>query len=349
MSKISSQKSLSDIFFQPLAECYSLSDFQYLCHELSDLDSLKLGVERCISSAKSGNDFLQTYHKDDGSQVSVSHFFETLKSQRRLANLTSVNSFMRAHLTDKLGDALLEVEELKKWHLFAADGHYHKAAIFDPKTKADHSKKAPSKSATGHFFRLDLRNHHLGYLDLAQPDDGKKSEHDMKMLKRQDLENLRQGVPKGHRVLYLWDRACIDYSFWLKAKSQKGIYFCTLEKSNSVTTMIRDHSHIDYDDIRNEGLTSDRLVASSGGYEIRQIVYINPADGVEYRYLTNELSLPAWIHILLYKHRWDIEKVFDELKIKLDEQRSWASSKTAKKAHAVFLCLTHNLMLLLEP
>ena len=60
------------------------------------------------------------------------------------------------------------------------------------------------------------------------------------------------------------------------------------------------------------------------------------------------MTLPAWALVLLYKHRWDIKKVFDELKTKLEEHRSWASSPEAKKAHANFLCLTHNLMLLLE-
>jgi len=312
------------------------------------LDYLKLGVERCISSARSGHGFLQTYRKDDGTRVSVSHFFESLKSKRRLANLSSVNQLMRPYLTDQNGDTLAEIEEFKNWHLYAADGHYHKAAIFDPKTKADHSEKDPSKSPTGHFFALDLRQHHLGYLDLAQAQDGKKSEHDITVLKRQELETLRQGARKGHKVLSLWDRACIDYGFWGKAKSQKGIYFCTLEKSNSVTNMIREHSLINYSDSRNEGLISDRLVETSAGYELRQIIYVNPIDNVEYRYLTNEMTLPAWALVLLYKHRWDIEKVFDELKTKLEEHRSWASSVEAKKAHANFLCLTHKLMLLLE-
>ncbi len=42
------------------------------------------------------------------------------------------------------------------------------------------------------------------------------------------------------------------------------------------------------------------------------------------------------------------QKVFDELKTKLAEQRSWTSSKEAKTAHALFLCLSHKLMLLFE-
>ncbi len=69
--------------------------------------------------------------------------------------------------------------------------------------------------------------------------------------------------------------------------------------------------------------------------------------GLKYRYLTNEKNLPAWVIVLLYKYRWDIEKTFDETKTKLEEKQSWASSKNAKKMHAHFICLTHNLMLLL--
>ena len=259
-----------------------------------------------------------------------------------------MNELMKIPLREQLTDELSQIDELKNWHLLAGDGHYQKAAIFDPKTTADSSSKEPSKSATGHFFKLNLRTHHLGYLDLAKPEDGKKSEHDMKMLKRQSLEGLRDGALKGTKVLLLWDRACIDYQFWMVAKSQKGIYFATLEKSNSVTNFVREHRIVDYSDKRNEGVISDRIVETSKGFELRQIIYINPADGVEYRYLTNELTLSAWTIVLLYKHRWDIEKVFDELKTKLEEKRSWASSKEAKEAHALFECLTHNLMLLLE-
>ena len=272
------EASIHSVFLNPLVELDPLSDSPFDCPKISDLDFLKMGVSRCMSTAVSGHDFLQTYRTDAQEKVRVSNFFEALKSSRR----------------------------------------------------------------------LNLKTHHLGYLDLAQPKDGKKSEHDMKMLKRQEFETLRARAPKGHRVLYLWDRACIDYSFWNQAKNQKGIYFATLEKSNSVTKFIRELNIIDYGDSRNEGLISDRLVETSKGHEVRQIIYVDPATGTRYRYLTNEKSLPAWVIVLLYKHRWDIEKVFDEMKTKLEEKRSWASSTTAKKMHANFLCLTHNLMLLLE-
>lgn len=348
MAQNQSKTTLSAYFFKPLVENYALSDDQYDCQSLTDIEYLQLGVERCISSSHSGNGFLQNYQKDNGDSVSVGHFFEAIKSQRRLSNTISVNSLLRAYLSDHLEDPLSEFDECKKWHFYAADGHYHQAALFDSEVKDDASKAEPSKPTTGHFFALDLRSHHLGYIDLAQPDDGKKSEHDMKMLKRQSLQKLKNGAMKGEKVFYFWDRACIDYGFWKDAKFQGGVYFATLAKSNTATTKIRDLNILDYTDERNEGIHYDRLVSTSGGYEIREILYTNPEDGKVYKYLTSEMSLPAWLIVLLYKHRWDVEKVFDELKTKCEEKRSWVSSETAKKAHGLFLCLAHNLMLLVE-
>ncbi len=46
--------------------------------------------------------------------------------------------------------------------------------------------------------------------------------------------------------------------------------------------------------------------------------------------------------------RWDVEKVFDEFKNSLNEQKAWATSENAKTMQANFLCLTHNLMLFME-
>ena len=80
---------------------------------------------------------------------------------------------------------------------------------------------------------------------------------------------------------------------------------------------------------------------------LRRVTYTD-AKGTTYKYLTTEIKLSAWVIVLLFKQRWDIEKVFDEVKNKMLERKSWASSETAKEMHANFICLTHNLMVLLE-
>ena len=74
----------------------------------------------------------------------------------------------------------------------------------------------------------------------------------------------------------------------------------------------------------------------------------NPEDGATYTYLTNDNTLPAYQIVLLYKHRWDIEKIFPQFKSKMGERKSWASSPEAKRSHAIFECLAHNLLLLFE-
>jgi hypothetical protein len=89
-------------------------------------------------------------------------------------------------------------------------------------------------------------------------------------------------------------------------------------------------------------------VGTPGGALLRRIVYTNPADGVTYTYLTNDHTLPAYQIVLLYKHRWDIEKIFHQFKSKMVERKSWASSHEAKQSHGIFECLAHNLLLLFE-
>ena len=91
------------------------------------------------------------------------------------------------------------------------------------------------------------------------------------------------------------------------------------------------------------------MVATSQGVSVRRVIYQDPETQIIYPYLTNlPASIPPGLIALLYKARWDIEKVFDEFKNKLCETKAWASSPTAKTQQARLLCLTHNLMTLME-
>ena len=242
----------------------------------------------------------------------------------------------------KVEDPFSEYIELKKFDFYAADGHYQKAACFDPKP----TKEGESQIATGHFFRLNLRHDHLDHLDLSRPADGKKKDHDMRLIKRMEVEHLRNGAKAGRKVLYAWDKVCIDYGYWETLK-RRAIYFVTEEKSNSaarqISTDITNRS-----DPRNEGIVSDYFVGRSNGPQLRRVVYTDPRDGTTYTYLTNEMTLAAWAIVLMYKQRWNIEKVFHQFKSKMEELKSWASSEEAKQAHGVFECLAHNLALLFE-
>ena len=49
----------------------------------------------------------------------------------------------------------------------------------------------------------------------------------------------------------------------------------------------------------------------------------DPVTGKAYSFLTTEMTLPPGLIALLYKLRWDVEKVFDEAKNKLEQQQAW--------------------------
>lgn len=332
-------------FFSPVTDLYPESARQYNCTSISDLHFCQLGVLRCMSSGTTGHEFLQ-YHADQNvADIDPGHFFKALKSSRRLENAVSLNDLLAQPMQQRVPDPYQQCPELALWDVYAVDGHYHKAACFDPETIS--SQGTLRKLATGHFFRVNLRNHHLSHLDIATPEDGKKKAHDITIIKRAEVDALRYGAAKGRKVMLVWDKACMDYQLWYRLKQTHGVYFITQEKSNSAAEICSEDL-LDRSEPRNEGVVSDHLVGTSNGVQLRRIVYTNPEDGVTYTYLTNEFKLPAYLLVLLYKHRWDIEKIFYQLKSKMKERKSWASATEAKENHAIFECLAHNLLLLWE-
>ena len=163
----------------------------------------------------------------------------------------------------------------------------------------------------------------------------------MHAIKRLDLDALRGRQPKGTKVILAWDKAGIDFAFWHKVKMSSGLYFIALEKEN-MKLIKCGYRNFDRSDPRNAGVVSDENVGpgSGAGAMLRRITYIDPVEGTTYVYITTEMTLAPGILALIYKQRWDEEKVFDEFKSKLVEKKAWGSSPTAKSTQALFLCLT---------
>jgi len=105
---------------------------------------------------------------------------------------------------------------------------------------------------------------------------------------------------------------------------------------------------IDFAHPINQGVTGDRVVKDRRGLRVREITFCNPCDGQVYVYLTSEMTLEPGLLVLLYKTRWEIEKVFDKTKTKLQEQNSWATTPAAKQMQSHFVALVHNLLLLVQ-
>jgi len=115
-------------FFQPILDLFGRLTSSRQCPELTDLEFIRLGVSRVLSQATSGRDFLQAYAESGGQAVARSHFFETLKSGRRLKLCEEVNGLLQDAVKQVRYDPFAAHRELKGFDLHAGDGHYQGAA-----------------------------------------------------------------------------------------------------------------------------------------------------------------------------------------------------------------------------
>jgi len=332
-----SSQSFSAQFFKTLIPALEQAPSKRHCKKHGDLDFILTGLTRVLNPSKSGRDFLQSIFSAPETSWKVSHFFATLQSTRRLKLLSEVNEYIRTLSSSPQEDLF---SELKNFDLYAGDGHFLKGASHDER---DRKGKRPS----GHLFALNLRSGELHHLCAALQHVGRKREHDLHGLKRLSVQVLRKGAPKGQKVLYVWDRAGIDFQQWHRWKSNSGIYFLSREKEN-MKLEVNGTLPFDGTDPKNAGVIADQLMATSQGVGVRRIRYIDPITQIEYAFITSEYTLSPGLLVWLYRRRWDIEKVFDETKNRLDENKAWASSENAKNIQGKFIELAYNLLLLLH-
>jgi len=325
-------------FLAPLRALYDQATTIRQCPAQSDWDWLTKGVDRVLANVRSGRDFLQTFQMFWSRELQVGPYFETLASSRRLGMVAECSALLRRQVDALRPTPLSEFASLALFDLYAGDGHYLEHATHDPLNGDTHWP-------TGHFFALNLKSQSLFPLVLADLT-ARKKEHDMRALKRQSVALLRQGAGKGRKVLWVWDKAGVDFAFWQERKAS-GIYFLSLRKEG-LCLEAETERVIDFTQPINQGVTSDRVVTDRRGLRVREITFCNPCDGAGYVYLTNEMTLEPGLLVLLYKTRWEIEKVFDETKTKLAEKKSWATTPTAKAMQAHFVAMVHNLLLLLQ-
>lgn len=333
MSKPPTPLTVNQAFFQPLTGLAAQSAHARPCPEFSDEDFLRLGVQRVLESCQSGRAFLQEHGVRFENPPDSSNYFAALRSERRCAVLREVNRALMAATDAGLEDRLADIPELADYACFAADGHWHKAAAHDPRHEGP-------KMAVGHFYSLDLRPHTLRHLAAGQG----LHEHDLSALKRIKPKGLRQGVPQGRRVLIVYDKAGIDFGYWKRCRQECAVYFLSRVKENMVYDWIES---VDWNrsDVRNHGVTDDRRVMTREGQLLRIVCYTDPRDGQSYEFLTNLMDLPPGVIVELYRRRWEVEKVFDQIKNKLQEKKAWASRLVAKEAQAHLVAITHNLLI----
>lgn len=336
MHPTSENQTVNEAFFQPLHGLAARSARARACPEVSDEDYVILGVQRVLEASVSGRAFLQEHGPRAAQQLNLANYFSTLHSPRRCAVLREVNQAVLTTANGQRPDPLADIPELARYEVFAADGHWHKAATHDPRHDG-------VKMAVGHFYSLNLRTHTLRHLATGEG----LHEHDMSALKRVKPRGLRQDVPTGRRVLVIYDKASIDFGYWKRCRQECAVYFLSRAKENQVLEW-GDSMNWDRKDPRNHGVKHDRRVLTRDGQELRLICFIDRRTDQAYEFLTNEKDLPPGVLAELYRRRWDVEKVFDELKNKLGQKKAWGSGLVAKETQAQFAVLTHNLMLLYE-
>jgi len=328
--------SVTATFFAPAEELLSGCANLRNCPELPDQAWIHFGIERALLELPSGRAFLQEHAFDQPHCPPKENYFASLKSTRRLSLAQELNQLLCSRAVDALPDALAQYADLADFDVYAGDGHWHGAAAHDAPIDG-------TKYAVGHFFALDLRRHTLRHLAVAV---GKK-EHDMHVLKRLSSDQLRQNAPKGRKVLYIWDKAGVDFPAWHRWKQSSGLYFLSLEKENMKLQVVG-LPDWDRNDPVNAGIQSMEWVAGVAGVLVRRIRYIEPVLGTEYVFITSEMTLRPGLIAFLYKLRWDVEKVFDVLKNKLNEKQAWASTNNAKAVQGQMICLVHNLIQFVE-
>jgi hypothetical protein len=327
---------VNQTFFQPLKGLAAASPYTRPCPDFSDEDCIGLGVQRVLEMSESGRGFLQEHGLRFENTPGHSNYFAALNSQRRCDLIGDVNLALLTAANTTLHDRLADIPELANYECFAQDGHWHKGATHDPRHEG-------VKMAVGHFYALNLRTHTLRHLAAGEG----LHEHDMSVLKRIKPKGLRQGVPKGKRVLIIYDKAGIDFGYWKRCRKECALYFISRVKENMVFDWI-ESTPWDQADARNHGVTEDRRVRTREGHLLRIVYYTDPQTGEKYEFLTNQLDLPPAVIVELYRRRWEAEKVFDEIKNKLGEKKAWATSLVAKEAQAQLVAITHNLLVSYE-
>ncbi len=334
--RTTSQDTIHSRFYTPLELALQKVTARH-CPGFSDQEFIESGIGRALAMVNSGRHWVQQLRMWMNNRLSVSNFFDSLKSKRRLDYLQQVAIEVYRQLNDinRSCDPLAAHPELDDFAVFASDGHFEKAPT--------HHRGRDDKGVCA-FYSLNLRTHGMRLLDIARPK--RKREHDITALKRIGAKDLRMGEPQGVKVLHIYDPAVIDYAQWSAWKA-RGIYIISLEKANS-TAMVIGLNDWDADDPRNLGVLNDELVGVFCGVMLRRVRYRDAVSGKIFTFMTTELNLPPGIIAFLYKLRWDVEKVFDEKKNKLHEQKAWATSEVARCQQCHFICLAHNLMVLFE-
>jgi hypothetical protein len=329
-------KSMENALF---AERYPL--WKRLCPELNDVNFIRLGILRCISSVDSGRHFLQTAEEIHDEQCPLSTYFKSLKSPRRVSMLEAVEQQSYDLYSETLSshgiDYLRSFPELNDYTVLAADGHFIDHAC--------HTEKGSNGKvyAAGFIYALNLRNGLLRPFSLIT--NGTQRHQEIPVLRDQlKIENRTKN--SGQKCIYVYDKAVTDYTFW-NQQIEHGNLMISVLKENSVASFVEsipfDTSHK-----LNTGVESYGIYENNG-VRFSIVNYRDPETKKLHRFVT---TLPGEINpgtiAMLYYKRWTIEKAFNNSKSNLKETKAWSSDNNSLKNQMRLTAMSYNLLRIFE-
>ncbi len=309
------------------------------CPELDDRELVRLGLYRVLSTHQSGREWLQACRDSGQEAVPRSTFFDAVRSPRRalmVADACEALAQVANRLMSQAGvDWLAHFPELKGCEILAADGH-----VIEHACHAATDRKG-RRVPVGIVYAMDLRNG-LSVPVAPISGDGRR-QHEWPVLR----DAVRGTEARPGRIFVL-DRAYHDKQFWTRMVREKGFVMITRTK-REMRPVHRIPMEVDRRDPINANVTGYYLVGLEGAYgSMFEVTYTNPEDGEEFSFLTTgEFPRPgivAWLYFL----RWKIEKMYDTFKNRFGETKAWANGPAAAVTQSCLLCMTYNLLRLLE-
>jgi hypothetical protein len=311
-----------------------------VCPEMKDIDFVRLGLMRCISTVNSGHHFLQTADNVYDEQLPLSTYFNALKSSRRSQMVEAIEEqsyLLHSKTLEDCGiDYLKQFSELKQYTVEAADGHF-----IDHAYHTEKSQNGIAYSA-GFIYALNLRNGLLKALCCVT--NGTKRNHEIPAL-REHIE-IQNNNNKQGKHLYIYDKAVTD-NMWWEGQKQHDNYMISILKENSVATFFESIPFDRTDDL-NIGVEGYSIYENKG-IKFSLVEYRDPETQILHRFVsTLPVSINPGTIAMLYFKRWTIEKAFNNSKSDLMEKKAWSPNFNALKTQMRLTGMTYNLMRVFE-
>ena len=97
-------------------------------------------------------------------------------------------------------------------------------------------------------------------------------------------------MPKGTRVIIVYDKAGIDFGYWDRCRRECALFFISRVKENMVYDWIQDVP-VDATDARNHGVCADSRICTREGHLLRIVRHTDPVGGESYEFLADVMDL----------------------------------------------------------